>query len=379
MKQELITHQELFKNAAILDCDHTPETVHFRERQLAELAFRVRPGLNGFRPVTTLCRGLPGTGKTACIHHLFTEIEKTTKRLVPVYVNCRTDQTKYQVFSTIYTKLLGHAPPRTGIPARRLMDAIAKVMVDREIILLVCLDDLCHLIHAGTQTAILSSLTRMYLDYPGCRIGLILTMSDQDTDLADLIEGSVYSGLLPEEIFFPPYSGDEIRTILSDRVKGAIRPDALSPEMLDLIVSETQKGADIRIGLALLQRSLLSADRAGRRSVEREDIVSSSGDARLLRLRETIRILSAKERRILPIIATLPERPVPTSGQVYAIVRDREEISYTTFYERLKTLAHLGLLELSIRQRKGRTSEIRLRYEADEVMGICAGMEEERG
>ncbi len=376
MKQELfLPDQGLCKNPALLDCDHPPGTIHFRERQLAELAFRIRPGLHGYRPVTTLCRGLPGTGKTATVQHLFAGIGKATQRLVPVYVNCRTDQTTYLVFSTIYTKLLGHAPPRTGIPARRLMDAIARVMIDRDIVLLVCLDDLCHLAHAGARNTILSSLTRMYLDYPGCRIGLILTMSDPDTDLADLVDGSVYAGLLPEEIFFPPYSGDEIRTILGDRVKGAALPDAISPEMLDLIVSETQKGADLRVGLALLRRSLLSADRAGRRSVEREDIISASGDARLFRLKETIRVLSAKERRILPIIATLPERPVPTSGQVYAVVRDREEISYTTFYERLTTLAHLGLLELSIRQRKGRTSEIRLRYEAEEVMGICKGME----
>ena len=213
----------------------------------------------------------------------------------------------------------------------------------------------------------------MYLDYPGCRAGVILTESDMDLDLSRAVDGGVYSSLCAEEIYFSPYSGDEIREILKERLRGAVWPGVISPEMLDLIVLKTQKAADLRVGLDLLKRSVMKAERAARSSVVREDIVYAYGDARIIRLRETVRVLSEKERSLLLIIADFTDYPVVTSGMVYARLSELEKVSYTTFYERLKTLSNLGLVELKVRQAKGRTSEITLRYPAADVKRICEG------
>ncbi|MDO8841352.1 ORC1-type DNA replication protein [Methanocalculus sp.] len=369
----LLSDQTLFKNPDILEFDYMPDQISFREMQLADLAFRIRPGMAGMRPVNILCRGLPGTGKTTCIHHLFSEIEEATKRLVPVYVNCQNDRTKYSVYSRIYSKLLGHAPPRTGVAVSRLMDAIAKVMVERDIVLLICLDDLHYLMYEDVLNSVLYSLLRMYLDYPGCRVSVIMCESDLDLDLSRAVDGSVSSSLCAEEVSFPPYSGDEIRAILKDRMREAIWPGVISAEMLDLIVLQTQKAADLRVGLDLLKRSVLKAEWAARSTVVREDIVYAYGDASLVRLRETVRVLSDKERCILRIIADLRSYPVVTSGMVFARVQDLGGVCYTSFYERVKTLEKLGLVQLTVRQAKGRTSEIRLRYEAEEVEKVCGG------
>ena len=59
-----------------------PEQFEFRDAQMRELAFQIRPGLRGGRPLNTICKGLPGTGKTTSIRKLFAEIEETTKKLV---------------------------------------------------------------------------------------------------------------------------------------------------------------------------------------------------------------------------------------------------------------------------------------------------------
>ncbi|HIJ06710.1 hypothetical protein [Methanocalculus sp.] len=49
-----------------------------------------------------------------------------------------------------------------------------------------------------------------------------------------------------------------------------------------------------------------------------------------------------------------PEPPAPT-------------ISYTSFYELLRSLATYALIRITIRQAKGRTSEVTLRYRAADV------------
>ena len=55
-----------------------------------------------------------------------------------------------------------------------------------------------------------------------------------------------------------------------------------------------------------------------------------------------------------------PQLPAPT-------------ISYTSFYEQLRSLATYALIRISVRQAKGRTSEITLRYPAVDVKKMCEG------
>ena len=156
-----------------------------------------------------------------------------------MYVNCQQNRSAFAVFSTIYRELVGHAPPGSGIPLRRLMDAVAKALQSKNAILLVCLDDIHHLIHEGTDTQILSSLLRIYLDYPGCRASVILVESDLALDISRRLDRSVLSSLCMEEVFFAPYSAAQIRGILRERARQAVYPAVISPEILDLITDMT--------------------------------------------------------------------------------------------------------------------------------------------
>ncbi len=459
----------LFRDADILECDHVPDQVLFRDAELGELAFLIKPGLRGQRPANILCRGLPATGKTTCIQHLFAEIRDVSNTLIPVYVNCQQNRSAFAVFSTIYRELVGHAPPSSGIPLRRLMDAVAKALQSRReserTVLLVCLDDIHHLIHEGTDTQILSSLLRIYLDYPGCRASVILVESDLALDISRRLDRSVLSSLCMEEVFFAPYSAAQIRGILQERARQAVYPSVISPEILDQITDMTASTVtgDLRVGIDLLKRSILRAERAGRVTVTEEDVTAAYGDARLTHLRGLISVLTEKERRLLSVIAGMVEEgeeaggkeydgkeygecgePVPpTSGRLYSRLQEvmaaeqsekqrrameqramdhqagepqtgekqtmelrsghqrsvepmacaepepgygrdgkdgrRQDqvptISYTSFHEQLRSLATYALIRTSVRQAKGRTSEITLRYPAADVKRICEGVE----
>lgn len=104
------------------------------------------------------------------------------------------------------------------------MDAITEALLDRNVVLLVCLDDLQCLIQHDTETEVIYPLIRMSLDYPGCRAGVIMTTGEMRADLSQRGDLSFSSTLCGEEIPFPPYTVEEIRDILRLRVRGAFSP-----------------------------------------------------------------------------------------------------------------------------------------------------------
>lgn len=374
IRRFLISDQSLFHSPELFEFDYMPEQVLFRENQLAELAFRIRPGMEGMSPGNAICRGPPGSGKTTSVKHLFSEIREATRRILPIYLNCQTDQTKYAIYSRIFAMIAGHAPPRTGVSTTTLMDVIAKAVLDRNAVLLVCLDDVQYLIRHDTVNAVIYSLLRMHLDYPGCRAGVIMTTSEMQLDFSRIFDPGVSSTLCADEIPFPPYTADEISEILSLRVREGVMPGVISSDVLDQIVRKTEKTGDLRIGLDLLKRSILRAMREGRGSVLREDILLAYGEFRLLHLAEMIQRLSEEERALLLLlIRTLTNTggEALTSGEMYGYLIEEEEISYPVFWDRLETLAEIGLIDLRIRQSKGRTDVITPRYSREEVEGIC--------
>lgn len=372
IRRFLLPDQTLFKNQELFEFDYMPDQVLFRENQLAELAFRIRPGMEGMSCGNAICRGPPGSGKTTSVKYLFSEISEATRRILPIYLNCQTDQTKYAIYSRIFTRIAGHAPPRTGISTTTLMDVIAKTVLDRNAVLLICLDDVQYLIRHDTANAVIYSLLRMYQDYPGCRAGVIMTTSEMQLDFSRIFDPGVSSTLCADEIPFPPYTADEIREIFSLRVREGVAPGVISSGVLDQIVRKTQAAGDLRVGLDLLKRSIQRAMWERRGSVLREDVILAYGDARLLHLKEKVQVLSDEERAILLRVHQLAGRGEGLiSGELYGCLIEEEEITYPAFMDRLARLAELGLIDLRIRQVKGRTSIISPRYSREEVEGIC--------
>jgi Cdc6-related protein, AAA superfamily ATPase len=125
--------QTLFKDIEVFDIDYVPDQFQFRETQMEQMAFAVKPAVRGGRITPVVCRGLPGTGKTTSVHKLFDEIEESTKKIVPVIVNCNIDNTEFAIFSRIYNKLTGCASPSSGTALKSLLDTLAKYLAEKKI------------------------------------------------------------------------------------------------------------------------------------------------------------------------------------------------------------------------------------------------------
>ena len=374
MKKNLLMWDEtLFRDPEVLEIDYVPEQFEFRDAQMRELAFQIRPGLRGGRPLNTVCKGLPGTGKTTSIRKLFGEIEDTTKKLVPVYINCQIDNTKFAIISQIYKKLSGHLPPSSGTSFKQVFDAVARILVKEEMVLLVALDDANYLLYENEINKVLYTLLRSHETYEGTRIGVIVIVSDLDVDLSRAVDARVASVFRPAEIYFPPYDNAEIQEIMKARVMQGLFQGVLSEELLNLVVEQTLKSGDLRVGIDLLKRATLSAERAARRTIEREDICGAYEVSKYLHLSYTLKTLKDEERLILKSFA---ERSVKehemNAGEVYKSIRESLSIGYTRFYEIIKKMDAMRLINLQYRDGKGRTRIITLRYDPAKVLEYLA-------
>ena len=370
MKKNLLMWDEtLFRDPEVFEFDYVPEQFQFRENQMRELAFQIRPGLRGGRPLNSICKGLPGTGKTTSVRKLFSEIEETTKKLVPVYVNCQIDNTKFAIFSQIYRKLTGHLPPASGTSFKQLFDAICRILLKDELVLLVALDDANYLLYENEINKVLYTLLRAHEAYDGIRTGVIAIISDIDVDLLQAVDARVSSVFCPTEIYFPPYERDEIRGIMQARVLQGLYPGALPDEMLTLVIDQTQESGDLRVGIDLLKRATLNAERAARRTIERDDICGAYLVSKYLHLSFTTKTLRDEEKNVLRALAraSISEQEM-NAGDVYKTISESVAIGYTRFYEVVKKLDALRLVNLHYREGKGRTRLISLRYDPQKVL-----------
>jgi cell division control protein 6 len=365
MKKNLLMWDEtLFRDPEVFEIDYVPEQFNHRENQMRELAFQIQPGLRGGRPLNSICRGLPGTGKTTSVRKLFAEIEETTKKLIPIYINCQIDNTKFAIFSQIYRKLSGHLPPASGTSFKQVFDAIARLLQKEETILLICLDDANYLLYENEMNRVLYSLLRSHEAYPGTRIGVIMILSDMDVDLSRAVDARVSSVFRPSEIYFPPYSGEEVRHIMRERVMQGLYPGCLSDPMFDLVVEQTQKSGDLRVGIDLVKRAALNAERRASRTIDREDICRAYDVSKYLHLSSSVKSLKEEEKTVLRSLAGQSMKDAEmNAGEVYKAVKETLPIGYTRFYEIVKKLDAMRLINLQYRDGRGRTRVISLRYD----------------
>lgn len=368
----LLSDQTLFQDRDVFDLDHIPDTFQYRDVQLREMAYAIKPALFGSRPHNIILRGIPGTGKTTCVRHIFGEIRETTRRIIPVHVNCKNDHTRFMVFSRIYREIYGHLPPGSGISLRRLLDSVGRELADGRRVLLLCLDDADCMIPEGVLSYTLFSVLRLHEEFPGARSGVILAVSDMDCDFQRELDAPVVSVLQASEVFFPPYGEAEVRGILTHRLRQGVYPGVIPDALLDVIVEKTMLCGDLRVGMELLRHSVQNAENAGKKGVSEEDVLPAFALAQNFCLSATVKVLNSAEKRMLRKMAeySMQEEQM-NSRAVYASVREEVPMGYTLYFERLRKFDRMRLISLDTPKARGNTREIALRFDAGSVMEEC--------
>jgi len=366
LKREILLWDEtIFKDREVLEFDHLPEHFAHRESQMEALKFCVRPAFAGGRPVSALCLGPPGTGKTTAIFKLFSEIEAHSSKVVPVHVNCQMDHTRHAIFLRIYSKLLGHSPPSSGVSFKRVLERIAKTLARENRVLVVALDDVNYLFPEKEVDRVLYTLLRAHETFPGFRAGVIAVLSEPALNYVfDPRVGSVFQA---EEVSFPLYSIGEIRDILKRRADLGFYPGVVSEEIIDLVSDLTERAGDLRVGIDLLKRAGMEAERRASRTISKEDVEGAYERSRLVHLSSALKPLREDELLLLRLAA---EMETSKAGDLYEKFKEATGAGYTRFHEILNKLdaARLVDTDFSGPGHRGRSRVVRIRYDPGEVL-----------
>ncbi|MBT0732484.1 AAA family ATPase [Methanoculleus bourgensis] len=364
----LRSDETLFRDPEVFEFTFLPEQIHYRDAQVRELAFLLRPALRCGSAGSAILRGQPGTGKTTTVRRIFAEVTETTKKVIPVYVNCRHDRTALAVFGCIFEQAFGYAPPSRHLDG--IKRGIAARLRDEDAALVVCLDDANELIPAGTYNTLLYQILRLYERWDVRKPGVFAVASDLGLNLYAEADESVRSVFHPTEVNFPPYGKAEVGGILADRVRQGLYPGVVSKSLLDRIAGIAAGEQDIRVGIDLVRLAVLRAEKDGRRRVAPADVTAAAQAVRSPALRARVAGLSEGERALLYRIAELSVAGADMiGGAVFEEVQDYLPVGKTAYHEHLNGLAKAGIVDLVPGAGRGR--EVRLRYNPAEVLTVC--------
>lgn len=367
-KDLLLWDQTIFKEQEYFELDFLPENLLHREAQMRSLKFSVSPALRGSTPLNACCRGAPGTGKTSAVLKVFSELENATQKVIPVYINCQVDSTRYAIFAQIFKKLFGYPPPSSGISFKKLFSQIAKHLVEKKRVLIVALDDFNYLMASKEADEVLYSLLRMHEVQPGAKAGAIAILSDLTLDMTRDLTPQVQSVFLPEEILFPQYSLEEIKDILKYRIKYGFMQGVISEELVDRVARYTAETGDLRVGINMLKRAGLNAERRASRTISEEDVERAYEGSRYVHLNYTIRSLKKEEKALLKCIVESGKDEM-MSGELYDRFHEKTGLGYTSFYEMVNRLEGLKLVSLNNTGKgvRGQSRLVSLMYDPKEV------------
>jgi len=361
----LLWDETIFKNDEVLELDHLPEYFAHRETQLQALMYSMRPAIRGMRPINCLLTGPPGTGKTTAVLKVFEEMGEHTDNIIFVKVNCQMDSTRFAVVSRIYKKLFDVSPPSSGVSFRKLFEKVTEFLAESGKVLVVALDDINYLFYESHADEIMYSLLRAHEQSPGTKIGVITIVSD--TGKIYQFDPKVSSVFLPEEIDCPRYDYDELQDIISNRIKHAFFPDVVSDEVRDRIVDYVDRTGDLRVGVNLLKRSGLNAERRASRTISIEDVEKAYEASRLMHLCRSIMSLTPDEKTLLRLIA---KGKNAHTGELYKSFHEITKLGYTRFYDMVNKLNTVQFIDadFSGKGMRGRTRIVKPRYEPQDIL-----------
>jgi cell division control protein 6 len=285
-----------------------------------------------------------------------------------VRVNCQVNATRYAVFSRVFEGVFDYEPPSSGISFKKLFSQVTDKLVEDDEVLVVALDDVNYLFYESEASETLYSLLRAHEERGGARIGVIVVSSDLDLDIIESLDGRVQSVFRPEDVYFPKYDEPEIVEILRERVKRGFHEGVVDAPVLDRVAALTaEQGGDLRVGIDLLRRAGLNAERRASTEVELQDVEEAYETSKHVHLSRRLGQLSESEAALVEVIAA---NEGEQAGDIYEAFHERTDLGYTRYSQIINKLDQLDIVDTEYADvdGRGRSRELTLNYDSETVL-----------
>ena len=339
--------RKLFQNHEALQSDFVPNHLPFRNAQLTSIGQILAPILHGSKPSNLLIYGKTGTGKTAATKHIITKLLQTiTKKDIDtkfVYCNARMTGTEYRTLAEL-ASTIGLTIPFTGLAITEVLSRIQQLMKKTSLKAIFVIDEIDYLVTAYGDDLLYDLTNSSDKISPGF---LSLIGISNDLQFKEQLGARVQSRLSEEELVFPPYSVEELRTILNERAQLSLNLNAYTTAAINLCaaLSGSEHG-DARRAVDLLRVAAELAEREG------SDLL----DERHVRMA----VQKIDQDRVSDALRTLPiHAKIVLLASIYSAHTDPARASSGLVYDKYCELCKkTGLESLTTRRVSGLLTEL---------------------
>jgi cell division control protein 6 len=378
--KKYISNTRIFKNREVLRHSYRPHILPHRRPQIDQVAAILAPALKNETPSNILIYGKTGTGKTACVRYVGTELEHASGLMdTPcrvVHLNCEVIDTQYRVLAQISKLLIGTDEtasdktrthiPMTGWPTDQVYQELKNQLEASGGVLVIVLDEIDKLVKkSGDET--LYNLTRINTDLKRSKVSMIGISND--LSFKDFLDPRVLSSLSEEELVFPPYNAPQLCDILKQRADIAFVENALEETVIPICAGlAAQEHGDARRALDLLRVSGELADREDADQVTERHVKQAQAKIETDSMIECISTLPTQSKVVLYCMLLLDQsgQNIFTSGEVTRIYTeiapriDLDVLTHRRITDLISELNMLGVINTRVvsRGRYGRTKEM---------------------
>lgn len=372
----------------VLTPEYIPKRLPHREGKIQELTLIFRDMLTMPNQVSlrAVVLGRTGTGKTVTtmtFGQKFQDLAMQLKgmRVYYVHVNCHKYRTLFLILNNIIEKLNLPVSPR-GLSSQEMFMIVHDYLEKRNAQLLLALDEFDYFIMNASQEDVYF-LARVYDEFnlKDKRVHYIFIARDMSS-LASL-DKSIRDHVLTNVIEFPPYSSNELKDILMDRIQEAFVPSSVPEETVDYIANTygADKGGlgNARLAIETLGLAATIAEKEGSLvvTVEHAKKANERLNPQVALIRDDLNALDLHQLLLLKALINLTKR---SPNDFFAMGRLEEEYRnvcsnynqqprrHTQVFEYLRKLRYMGLVNTraSGKGMRGRTTLVSLAVSASQ-------------
>jgi len=332
----------ILKDERYLYPDFVPEQLPFRDREIGEMVFCLKPATQGKKPSNLFLTGVPGSGKTVSSKYVLSELSEFSDRTKTIYINCFENNSQNSILVKL-TNLLGYPIPNRGLAIEEIFQRFIAVLRTKKIIPIVVFDEAEQLLKKEDTKKLLYDFSRL-----GEQFNLFLGMIfiSNDPNFLSLLDDRVRSSLHASTLTFEKYTSLELKEILKKRANFAFFPNTLENEVIPLSAAHASRLGDARIAITVLLNAARLAEKENSKIVKVEHVRKSFMVERPVKV-EISSNLTKQEQLILDFLV---DKEV-TAGEIY--LKFKKDFAERTLRKAITDLESKGVISAK-KVKKGR-------------------------